>query len=187
MQYAGTDGRMVAAGVVGTCTNCRLHETRRTIVYGRGEMPAHLLFIGEGPGASEDASGIAFYGKSGKLLDRMVDDASRLARIGARHVRTFITNVVLCHPTDEVGGANRQPHADEALACMPNVMRLHNIVQPRVTILVGQVAVKYYGKRFNPVASMVHPAALLRQGGTAAPAYLTNVRNLSLIIKGVMQ
>ena len=187
MTSARLDGRIMAAGMVGQCTACRLHETRRRIVYGRGEIPAHLLFIGEGPGVSEDISAIAFYGKAGKLLDRMLEDAQRLALIGARHVRYFITNTVLCHPTNELGGSNRQPQPDEALACMPNIMRIHNAVCPRCTVFIGQIALKYYGKRFTPAATITHPAALLRQGGTGAPAYLTNVRNLSVIIRGVLE
>ncbi len=155
-------------------------------MYGRGEIPAHLLFVGEAPGVSEDASGIAFYGKSGKLFDIMVAHALDLAEVGARHLRFFITNTVLCHPTDETGGANRQPANDEVLACMHNVRSIHDIVQPRMVVFIGKVAQKHYRKIFKPSAAIVHPASLLRQGGTAAPGYLTTVRNLSVIIKAVI-
>jgi uracil-DNA glycosylase len=181
------DGRIAAASVVGKCTACRLHETRRRIVYGRGEIPAHLLFVGEAPGVTEDVSGIACYGKSGALFDAMIAHAVDMAEIGARHLRTFITNTVLCHPTDEKGGSNRQPANDEVLACMRNVRCIHDIVQPRMVVFIGKIAQKHYGKLFKPSAVIVHPLSLLLQGGTAAPGYLTTTRNLSVIIKAVMQ
>lgn len=181
------DGRIAAAQVVGNCTKCRLHKTRRHIVYGRGEIPAHLLFIGEAPSVTEDTSGIACYGKIGALFDTMVVHAVDMAEIGARHIRTFITNTVLCHPADEKGGGNRAPANDEILACMQNVRNIHDIVQPRVVVFVGKAAQKHYGKLFKPSTAIAHPLALMLQGGTAAPAYLTTVRNLSVIIKAVIQ
>lgn len=175
------------ASVIGPCGRCRLHKTRRLIVYGRGEVPAHMLFIGEGPGISEDTSGVAFYGKSGKLLDVMLAHACELACVGARHLRKFITNTVLCHPTDSLAGPNRQPHPDEVLACMQNVRTIYDMVKPQITVFVGKVAMKHYGKMFSPCAAITHPASLLRSGGAAAPNYLTIVRNLSLMVQGVLK
>lgn len=165
------------------CERCGLHRTRRKVVWGRGMSPADIMFLGEAPGRVEDLRGQPFVGPSGKLLDAMIVEASSRGEI---EVPTyFLTNCVMCHPTDRKGGDNRQPHASEVIACMDNVMQVHRQVRPKVVIFVGRVPERYYAKEFTVHETILHPAFLLRQGGKASSHYLTTVRKLEDIFKGV--
>ena len=157
------------------CQRCTLACTRYNVVMGRGDLPCDLLCIGEAPGKSEDLLGEAFVGEAGKLLDQMFLQARLINR------SIYLTNVVLCHPTDKRGGANREPTQTEILACMSNVMSIVNWAQPRVVLLIGDVAEKYYKKTFPGAYHITHPAALLRTGGAQSPYYLKNIRILEEI------
>ena len=91
------------------CRRCGLCETRTNVVFGQGVPHAEVLFVGEGPGASEDAQGLPFVGRSGKLLDSYLEaiDLSREKNI-------FIANIVKCRPPE-----NRDPLPEESEACKP--------------------------------------------------------------------
>jgi uracil-DNA glycosylase len=154
-----------------SCTACPLHAFRRHCVYGRGTIPADVLFIGEAPGKSEDLLGQAFIGLSGKLLDSMMQDAE------VKH-SFYITNCCLCRPCDGKAAPNREPKAEEVLACMPNVVRIINQVKAKKVILLGKIAAKFYGKEFPNALKLVHPAFLIRQGGRASPHYSSAIRAL---------
>ena len=91
-----------------SCEKCRLCQTRQNVVLGEGDLHAALMFIGEGPGAQEDATGRPFVGAAGQLLDRM------LAAIGITREQVYICNIVKCRPPQ-----NRVPEPDERSACMP--------------------------------------------------------------------
>lgn len=160
-----------------TCEKCRLAKTRHQIVKGRGTLPAQVLFIGEAPGVSEDVLGVAFIGESGRLLDKMVGMA------GLDGDPLYFTNTVLCRPCTEKAGANRQPMPDEILACQSNVEAIIAEAQPVHVVLVGDVAERYYRKRFEIYTKITHPAALLRAGGTRAPGFRENCLKLSRLTR----
>lgn len=152
---------------VAACRACRLCEHRQRAVLGVGDRHADWLFIGEGPGAEEDVRGEPFVGQAGKLLDNM------LAAIGLqRQQKVYIGNAVKCRPP-----GNRTPEAEELHACKPFIERQIALIQPKLIVLLGRVAVSTVlaenaalgtlrGKRFFyekiPVIVTYHPAYLLR-------------------------
>lgn len=144
---------------------------------GRGTMPANVLYIDEAPGKSEDLTGEAFIGPSGALLNSLMLDATREATLPA--IPSFyIINTVLCRPTDEKQGDNRTPSPLEICACTENVMRIVKKVNPRLTICIGKIAEKYYGKEFGLTFNIQHPSYILRIGGKNTPIYKHNFRLL---------
>jgi uracil-DNA glycosylase family 4 len=159
-----------------SCKKCQLYKTRRTTVFGRGGLPADILFIGEGPGKTEDLIGQAFIGSAGKLLDNMINEAE------LNKYRIYFTNVVLCHPTDTFDGSNREPTENEIMQCMSNVEMIIKICSPMVIVCAGDIAFKYYGKtKTCPVVKIQHPAFIHRSGGKASPYYIKNIRALEEI------
>lgn len=152
---------------VRACRNCELCQQRKQAVPGVGDRRPDWLFIGEGPGAEEDARGEPFVGQAGKLLDAM------LAAIDLnRNERVYIANAVKCRPP-----GNRTPEAGEMAACRPWLLRQIELLQPKVIVLLGKAAVHSLlgedkalaamrGRRFEyagiPVAVTYHPAYLLR-------------------------
>jgi DNA polymerase len=120
------------AAEAATCTRCRLAEGRTHVVFGMGHAGAGLLFLGEGPGADEDAAGLPFVGRSGKLLDRMVAEEMGLTRADC-----YITNMVKCRPP-----GNRDPRPDEMAACRPWLDAQLAHVDPKVVVTLGNVATR---------------------------------------------
>jgi DNA polymerase len=114
------------------CTKCRLSETRTNTVFGEGDPEASIFFVGEAPGADEDASGRPFVGRAGQLLDKMI------AGMGLRREQVFIANVCKCRPPN-----NRPPAPDEAEACTPYLVRQIETVRPRVIVTLGLTAAKF--------------------------------------------
>jgi len=161
---------------VAGCTDCPLHATRRKAVFGVGDEDADWLFVGEGPGAEEDAQGEPFVGQAGKLLDNMLA-AIRLKR----GENVFIANVIKCRPP-----GNRNPEPHEALQCEPYLHRQIELIQPRLIIALGKVAAanllasdasvgsmrgrihRYHG---IPLIVTYHPAYLLRNLTDKAKAW----------------
>lgn len=119
-----------AARIVG-CTRCRLHEQRTNTVFGEGDPCAKLMFIGEGPGADEDAQGRPFVGRAGQKLNDMI------AAMGLKREQVYIGNVVKCRPP-----GNRVPADDEMETCMPNLLQQIEIIRPQVIVLLGLTATK---------------------------------------------
>ena len=159
------------------CTNCVLCETRTQVVFGVGRPDADLMFIGEGPGAEEDRTGQPFVGRSGKLLDRLMFEEMELTRESA-----FIANVVKCRPPE-----NRDPKPDEIAACRPYLEEQIRLITPKVIITLGNFSsrllldtkigiTKIRGHAYpygdTVLVPTLHPAAVLRGGGTA----MANVR-----------
>lgn len=133
-------------GCVAACTECVLHAKRNHTVFGVGDEQADWLFVGEGPGADEDAQGEPFVGQAGKLLDNM------LAAIQLkRGENVYIANVVKCRPPN-----NRNPQPEEALACEPFLHRQIELIQPKLIIALGKVAAVNLLAREASVASMRH-------------------------------
>ncbi len=152
---------------VSRCTACPLSETRTQTVFGVGDKKADWLFIGEGPGAREDAMGEPFVGQAGKLLDQMLA-AIRIKRGDG----VYITNIVKCRPPN-----NRNPTSFEARQCEPYLTRQIKLLQPKLIVALGKVAAQNLlgcednisslrGKLHHfsgiPLIVTYHPAYLLR-------------------------
>jgi DNA polymerase len=116
---------------LGECTRCKLHSTRNKIVFGDGNPKAQLVFVGEGPGADEDAQGLPFVGRAGKLLTQMIE------AMGLQRKDVYICNVVKCRPP-----GNRQPEEDEVHTCSPFLLRQIDAIAPKVIVCLGAVAAK---------------------------------------------
>jgi uracil-DNA glycosylase family 4 len=151
---------------LGECTRCKLHSTRHKIVFGDGNPKAELVFVGEGPGADEDAQGLPFVGRAGKLLTQMIE------AMGLQRRDVYICNVVKCRPPE-----NRQPEEDEVRTCSPFLLRQIDAIAPKVIVCLGAVAAKtllqtnrgisqFRGEwlefRGRKLLATYHPAYLLR-------------------------
>jgi uracil-DNA glycosylase family 4 len=151
---------------LGECTRCKLHSTRHKIVFGDGNPKAELVFVGEGPGADEDAQGLPFVGRAGKLLTQMIE------AMGLQRKDVYICNVVKCRPPE-----NRQPEEDEVSTCSPFLLRQIDVIAPKVVVCLGAVAAKtllqtnrgisqFRGEwlefRGRKLLATYHPAYLLR-------------------------
>jgi DNA polymerase len=162
---------------VSGCTECALHAKRNKTVFGVGDENADWLFVGEGPGADEDAQGEPFVGQAGKLLDSMLG-AIRLKR----GENVYIANVVKCRPP-----GNRNPEQGEALSCEPYLHRQIDLIRPKLIVALGKVAAANLLATDASVASMrgrvhqyrgtalivtYHPAYLLRSLQDKAKAWV---------------
>jgi len=117
---------------LGDCTRCKLHKQgRKQIVFGVGNPRADLMFVGEGPGADEDAQGEPFVGRAGQLLNNMIK------AMGLRREQVYIANVVKCRPP-----GNRTPERDECETCSPFLMRQVAVIKPKVVVALGAVAAR---------------------------------------------
>ncbi len=151
---------------LGDCTRCALHTGRHTIVFGVGNAAARLMFVGEGPGADEDAQGLPFVGRAGQLLNNMI------AAMGLKRDECYIANIVKCRPP-----GNRTPEPEEANTCSPFLFRQIDAVRPQVLVALGATAATYLLGQRQPLAGLrgrvhayrgmsliitYHPAFLLR-------------------------
>jgi uracil-DNA glycosylase len=119
------------ARVVASCTRCRLAATRTQTVFARGTGTSRLCFVGEGPGADEDAQGEPFVGLAGQLLDRMIQ------AMGFSRDEVYVCNIVKCRPPE-----NRKPDPDEMAACRPFLETQLELVAPEVIVALGATAVQ---------------------------------------------
>ncbi|MGO8932878.1 MAG: uracil-DNA glycosylase [Terracidiphilus sp.] len=151
---------------LGDCTRCALHQARNSIVFGVGNPAARLMFVGEGPGADEDAQGLPFVGRAGQLLNNMI------AAMGLKREECYIANIVKCRPP-----SNRTPEPAEANTCSPFLFRQIDVVRPQVLVALGATAATYLLGQKQPLAGLrgrvhayrgmslivtYHPAFLLR-------------------------
>lgn len=119
------------------CNRCKLCNTRKNIVFGEGNKNARLMFIGEGPGADEDSTGIPFVGKAGKLMNMAFQ------AVGINREETYIANIVKCRPPQ-----NRNPEEDECEACLNYLRNQVILVKPGIIVLLRKCSFeKYIGKR----------------------------------------
>jgi uracil-DNA glycosylase family 4 len=117
---------------LGDCTRCVLHKQgRKQIVFGVGNPAAELMFVGEGPGADEDAQGEPFVGRAGQLLNNMIK------AMGIEREQVYIANIVKCRPP-----GNRTPEREECATCSPFLMRQIAVIKPKVVVALGAVAAK---------------------------------------------
>lgn len=151
---------------LGECTRCKLHTGRKTIVFGVGSPTADLVFVGEGPGADEDAQGIPFVGRAGQLLTKIIE------AMQMRREDVYICNIIKCRPPD-----NRNPEPDEIAACEPFLKAQLAVLKPKVICCLGTFAAQTLLRtkesisrlrgRFQsyegiPLLPTFHPAYLLR-------------------------
>lgn len=163
--------RAVALG----CVRCRLHESRKTVVFADGSSQARVMCVGEAPGAREDESGVPFVGRAGKLLDRL------LLSVGLAREDVYICNVLKCRPPQ-----NRNPQEDEIERCSPFLRRQVALVKPEVVIAFGTFAARTLldardslgrlrGRTHSyegvPLVATYHPAALLRNPKWTRPTW----------------
>jgi len=161
---------------LGPCTRCRLCEHRRHVVFGQGFARTQLVFVGEGPGEEEDNTGLAFVGRAGQLLTKMIS-----AMGFDRDKDVYICNIVKCRPP-----GNRRPEPDEIAACRPFVERQLKAIAPRAIVLLGATAAQALlrvdapiGRLRNrwtswegiPAMPTFHPSYLLRAPQEKAKAW----------------
>lgn len=161
------DSLEAIASEIMNCTRCGLSSQRKIPVPGAGVVNPVVMFIGEGPGAEEDKTGVPFIGRAGQYLDKW------LAAIDLeRDKNCFIGNIIKCRPP-----GNRDPHPDEIAACKPFLLRQLNLIQPMIIVPLGRFASQFIcdstdgiGKLRGsvheyhgiPVVPTYHPSAVLR-------------------------
>ena len=151
---------------LGDCQRCKLAGGRRNIVFGQGSPTAALMFIGEAPGADEDEQGLAFVGKAGQLLTRIIE------AMGLRREEVWIGNILKCRPP-----GNRNPEPDEVLSCQPFLEKQIAAIRPKVLVGLGKFGAQWLLKTAEPISRLrgrlgeyggipvmptYHPAYLLR-------------------------
>jgi uracil-DNA glycosylase family 4 len=151
---------------LGDCQRCVLAKTRTKIVFGQGNPQARLMFVGEAPGGDEDEQGLAFVGKAGQLLTKIIE------AINLKRDDVFIANVLKCRPP-----GNRNPETDEILQCQPFLERQIASIRPEVIVGLGKFAAQWLLKTMQPITRLrgtlgiyqgikvmptYHPAYLLR-------------------------
>jgi DNA polymerase len=149
---------------IGDCTRCPLHKGRNKLVFGDGSPTARLMFVGEGPGADEDAQGLPFVGKAGQLLNNMI------AAMGLRREEVYIANVVKCRPP-----GNRVPEQEEGATCTPFLFRQIDVIRPQVLVALGATAATWLLGARQPLAGLrgrVHSVRGTKLIVTYHPAYL---------------
>ena len=154
------------ADEVRACTRCGLHTSRTQTVFGVGNRQAQWMFVGEAPGADEDAQGEPFVGRAGKLLNAMI------AALGLKREQVYIANVLKCRPPN-----NRDPQANEVEQCEPYLVRQIELIRPKLIVALGRHAAhsllktdlalaRLRNQRLSyhdiPLVVTYHPAYLLR-------------------------
>jgi len=169
---------------IGDCTRCPLaYAGRHNIVFADGDPNARLMFVGEGPGADEDATGLPFVGKAGQLLNNMI------SAMGLLREQVYIANIVKCRPP-----GNRTPEFIEATTCSQFLVKQIDIVRPEVIVALGATAATYllgvrqslsslrgrwHAMRGAKVAVTYHPAYLLRDPRQKGEAW----KDLQMVMK----
>ena len=148
------------------CPRCKLSKTRTNIVFGQGSPKARLMFIGEAPGRDEDEQGLAFVGRAGQLLTKIIE------AMGMKREDVWICNVLKCRPPN-----NRNPEPDEVASCMPFLEEQIRLISPKVIVTLGTFAAQAVLETDEPIGRMrgrwrtargvrvmptFHPAFLLR-------------------------
>ncbi len=154
---------------LGDCRRCPLGDRRQHLVFGEGNPSAELVFVGEAPGADEDAQGRPFVGRAGQLLTKII------AAMGLKREEVYICNILKCRPP-----GNRNPLPDEIAACEPFLIRQLGVIRPRVICAMGSIAAhallkseapisvlrgRFHSYQGIPLMPTYHPAYLLRNPG----------------------
>ncbi len=154
---------------VEACKKCELFKQRQNVVFGEGSIQAKILFVGEAPGSNEDAQKRPFVGRSGKLLDRLINESLNITRDSV-----YIANVIKCRPPE-----NRTPQRLEINSCIDYLNRQIELISPSVIVALGNTAfkaltntkegvtqarTKLYSYRNIDLIPTFHPSAALRNG-----------------------
>lgn len=182
------------ASRIATCRRCGLCDGRTKTVPGQGHAHPDILFVGEGPGREEDEQGLAFVGRAGQLLTRMI------VAMGLTRDDVFIGNIVKCRPTEDGKGIkDRPPTREEMNACLPYLHQQIELLQPKAIIALGGSAVKgLFGDEMTGITRLrgkwlsyrgidvmptFHPSYLLRQGGENKDAFWAVWEDLALVLR----
>jgi len=172
-------------GAICDCLKCGLGETRTKFVFGVGNPDADVMYIGEGPGADEDARGEPFVGRAGKLLDKIIEAT------GMKRSDVYICNIVKCRPPN-----NRAPLPTEEELCTPYLMKQIELVKPKFIICLGRTAAQWLLRTTDGLSAMrgrmhdfhgsklivtYHPAALLRNPEWKKPTW----EDMKMLMKGL--
>jgi len=172
--------------IVKKCYLCNLSKTRKNVVFGEGNPYAKLMFIGEGPGATEDEMGRPFVGRAGQLLTKMIENVLEIKR-----ENVYIANIVKCRPPN-----NRVPTEEEAKTCMPYLLKQIEIINPKILVALGSTSYKYLTKDSTPISKIrgeivrykdkiliptYHPSFLLRNPSKKKEAYIDLLKIKSLL------
>ena len=154
------------AKFVDGCPRCKLSKSRTNIVFGQGSPKAELMFVGEAPGRDEDEQGLAFVGRAGQLLTKIIE------AMGKKREDVWIGNILKCRPPN-----NRNPEPDEVAACRPFLEEQIRLISPKVIVTLGTFAAQALLETDEPIGRMrgrwrsahgarvmptFHPAFLLR-------------------------
>ena len=158
------------------CHLCELSKTRLNVVFGEGSENANLMFVGEGPGATEDNLGRPFVGRAGELLTKMIENVLFIKRSDV-----YIANIVKCRPPQ-----NRTPTPQEALTCRPYLFKQIEIIKPKLIVALGSTAYHYLTNDNSPISKVrghffdmqnykliptYHPSYLLRNPSAKREAF----------------
>ena len=149
---------------LGDCRRCKLHKTRKHIVFGAGNPRARLVFVGEGPGHDEDIQGLPFVGRAGQLLTRIINAID----LGREDV--YICNIIKCRPP-----GNRNPERDEIVSCLPFLQRQLKSIKPRFICALGTFAAQTLLQTKTPISRLrgtFHPYNGIQLLPTYHPAFL---------------
>jgi uracil-DNA glycosylase len=176
----------VLAKTVSVCTRCALHQSRTQTVFGVGNPNAQLMFIGEAPGADEDAKGEPFVGRAGQLLNKII------AAMGMQREDVYIGNILKCRPP-----RNRDPQPSEVECCEAYLRAQIALIQPKYICALGRIAAHWLLKTEAPLGALrtgqhvyegipvivtYHPAALLRNPAFKAPCW-EDMKKLMALLK----
>ena len=175
--------------IVESCHLCELSKSRHKVVFGEGNPRADLMFVGEGPGATEDSTGRPFVGRAGELLTKMIENVLHIPRS-----ETYIANIVKCRPP-----GNRVPTPTEAFTCRPYLLKQIEIIRPRIIVSLGATAYRYLTNDESPISRVrghmihaenylliptFHPSYLLRNPSAKKEAYHDMLKVKEMLEKG---
>jgi len=162
--------------IVENCHLCDLAKTRKNVVFGEGDPNAKLMFVGEGPGATEDETGRPFVGRAGQLLTKMIENVLQIPRSSV-----YIANIVKCRPPN-----NRVPTPQEAKTCLPYLLKQIHIIDPKIIVALGSTSYRWLTGDNTPISKIrgeridfegriliptYHPSYLLRNPSKKREAY----------------
>jgi DNA polymerase len=183
---ASSAGLAELAKVVSVCTRCALHQSRKQTVFGVGNPNAKIMFIGEAPGADEDAKGEPFVGRAGQLLNKII------AAMGMKREEVYIGNILKCRPPQ-----NRDPLPSEVECCEEYLRAQIALIKPKYICALGRIAAHWLLKTEAPLGALrtgqhvyegipvivtYHPAALLRNPAFKAPCW-EDMKKLMALLK----
>lgn len=157
------------------CLKCPLGHTRTRFVFGVGNPSADVMFIGEAPGADEDAQGEPFVGRAGQLLNKIIE------AVGMKREEVYICNILKCRPPN-----NRDPQPTEMETCTPYLIRQIELLKPKFIICLGRISAQWLLQTTDSLSALrgrahdyhgahlivtYHPAALLRNPNWKRPAW----------------